>query len=100
MKAITRLTSPRRLAIGKRITPHASTREKPGKHHYAFVDLETRDEAYAAIEALDGLLWHGSRLKVRVPADLPQKIRERGSRYIPSNENPVLSGMPECPNKE
>lgn len=34
-----------------------------------------------AIQALDGILWNGSRLKVRVPVDLPEKIAQRGTRW-------------------
>lgn len=57
------------------------TRTKPGKHHYAFVDLEDEDEAMKAIKNLDGIQWNGGRLKVRVPMDLPEKIAQRGTRY-------------------
>jgi hypothetical protein len=70
-----------RSAISKRITPSEITRSKPGKHHYAFVDMENEEEANKAIEALDGTLWNGSPLKVRVPIDLPEKIAQRGTRW-------------------
>lgn len=67
--------------MSKRITPSEVTRAKPGKHHYAFVDLEDEAEAMKAIKSLDGRQWNGGRLKVRVPVDLPEKIAKRGTRY-------------------
>jgi hypothetical protein len=70
-----------RAAVSKRITPSETTRTRPGKHHYAFVDLEDEEEAMKAIKSLDGMLWNGGRLKVRVPTDLPDKIAQRGTRY-------------------
>ncbi|KAI9148948.1 Protein NAM8 [Paramyrothecium foliicola] len=69
------------VAVSKRITPHESTRAKPGKHHYAFVDLESKEEVDAAIAALNGRAWRGSRLKVQMPLDLPGRIAERGTRW-------------------
>ncbi|KZZ92887.1 Nucleotide-binding, alpha-beta plait [Moelleriella libera RCEF 2490] len=41
-------------SIGKRIAPHDSKASLPGTHHYCFVELETPEEAHAAIQALDG----------------------------------------------
>jgi RNA recognition motif-containing protein len=67
--------------VSKRITPSEVTRAKPGKHHYAFVDMEDEEEALKAIRNLDGILWNGTRLKVRVPVDLPEKIAQRGTRW-------------------
>lgn len=68
-------------AVSKRITPSEVTRAKPGKHHYAFVDLEDEEEAMKAIQTLDGKPWNGTRIKVRVPVDLPEKIAQRGTRW-------------------
>ncbi|KAL6851159.1 hypothetical protein ACO1O0_008287 [Amphichorda felina] len=73
------------VAVGKRITPHPSTQTLPGKHHYAFVDLGTEEEALAAVKALNGRSWTESRLKVRVQSELPQEIEERGRRYNPND---------------
>ncbi|KAG9254412.1 uncharacterized protein F5Z01DRAFT_674154 [Emericellopsis atlantica] len=50
-------------SVSKRMTPHESTREMPGKHHYAFVDLVNRQEGQDAIRALDGTDWAGSAIK-------------------------------------
>ncbi|CAH0040982.1 unnamed protein product, partial [Clonostachys rhizophaga] len=74
------------VAVSKRITPHESTRARPGKHHYAFVDLETREDVAWAIETLDGTLWQGSRLRVQPPARIPVRIAERGIRWKGSGE--------------
>ena len=70
-----------RAAVSKRITPREATRSKPGRHHYAFVDLESEEEAMKAIQTLHGQIWNGAPLKVRVPVDLPEKIAQRGTRW-------------------
>ncbi|KAL6798069.1 hypothetical protein V8C43DRAFT_272623 [Trichoderma afarasin] len=50
--------------IGKRITPHESTRSPAGTYYYCFVDFETKEEAEAAMQALDGAQYDGGVLKV------------------------------------
>jgi len=70
-----------RVAIGKRVTPHQSTWTKPGKHHFAFVDLASEEAVQAAIKALNGMTWQGSRLRVNVSKSIPRKIQERGVPY-------------------
>jgi len=60
-------------AIGKRITPHQSTRSKPGNHHYCFVDLGSADEARAAIRALNGTRIPGGTLRVSLARGIPPK---------------------------
>ncbi|CAG9984073.1 unnamed protein product [Clonostachys byssicola] len=81
------------VAVSKRITPHESTRARPGKHHYAFVDLETREDVSWAIETLDGTLWKGTRLKVQPPAGIPKRIVERGTRWKDSGEQALDDGF-------
>ncbi|RCI09387.1 hypothetical protein L249_3722 [Ophiocordyceps polyrhachis-furcata BCC 54312] len=68
-------------AIGKRITPREEKRHEPGNHHYCFVDFETRDEAAAAIKALDGKPVPGGRLKVAPARGMPDKLVKRHSDY-------------------
>ena len=72
-----------RTAIGKRITPHESTRLKPGNHHYCFVDFKTREEANSAMKALNGRSVTGGRLKVSLAGHIPKKLvnRQTGARY-------------------
>ena len=65
-----------RAAIGKRITPHESTRDKPGNHHYCFVDFGTEDEAKEVIEALNGRNHGGGRLRVSAAREPPAKLTE------------------------
>ncbi|PHH66833.1 hypothetical protein CDD81_5965 [Ophiocordyceps australis] len=56
-------------AIGKRITP------MPGHQHYCFVDFETKEEAQAAIQALNGKpIQGGGRLKVRLANNFPARL--------------------------
>ncbi|KAM0254672.1 hypothetical protein ACHAQJ_006522 [Trichoderma viride] len=50
--------------IGKRITPHESARSPAGTYYYCFVDFETKEEAEAAMQALDGAAYDGGVLKV------------------------------------
>ncbi|KAK2603616.1 hypothetical protein QQS21_004197 [Conoideocrella luteorostrata] len=62
------------VAIGKRITPHESTRSQKGNHHYCFVDFETKDEAEAAMKALNGKAVADGRLKVSMAGEIPPKL--------------------------
>ncbi|KAL7914293.1 hypothetical protein GGI35DRAFT_238912 [Trichoderma velutinum] len=50
--------------IGKRITPHESSRSPAGTYYYCFVDFETKEEAEAAMQTLDGAQYDGGVLKV------------------------------------
>ncbi|KAK3330010.1 hypothetical protein B0H66DRAFT_542549 [Apodospora peruviana] len=52
------------VAIGKRITPHPSTRTKPGNHHYCFVDFSSQDEALRAMKATNKVPVDGGFLRV------------------------------------
>ncbi|KAK3694496.1 hypothetical protein B0T22DRAFT_496894 [Podospora appendiculata] len=53
------------VAIGKRITPHPSAAEKPGNHHYCFVDFASTQDADDAVRATHGkLLPGGGKLRV------------------------------------
>ncbi|KAK0632629.1 hypothetical protein B0T14DRAFT_504760 [Immersiella caudata] len=51
-------------AVGKRITPHPSATEKPGNHHYAFIDFATPEDAEQARRAIGGKPYGGGRLRV------------------------------------
>lgn len=55
---------PNSVAIGKRITPHLSTRTLPGNHHYCFVYFGSDQEAERAIRALNGKPVEGGELRV------------------------------------
>ncbi|KAK3363144.1 hypothetical protein B0T25DRAFT_575771 [Lasiosphaeria hispida] len=52
------------VAIGKRITPHPSTREKPGNHHYCFIDFASEGDAERAMKAISGKPYAGGFLRV------------------------------------
>lgn len=52
------------VAIGKRITPHLSTRTKPGNHHYCFVDFGSQEDAEKAMTATNKLAHDGGFLRV------------------------------------
>ncbi|KAH8736563.1 hypothetical protein BGZ61DRAFT_442213 [Ilyonectria robusta] len=79
------------VAVGKRITPHESTRERAGNHHYCFVDFGTAEEASAAIEALHGSPWEsGDQLRVTRAGRIPQSLKSRGEHGgnpQPSNDS-------------
>ncbi|KAK5651529.1 hypothetical protein OQA88_11983 [Cercophora sp. LCS_1] len=72
-------------AIGKRITPHVSTREKEGNFHYCFVDLSTPEEAERARRDLDGKTINGiGRLRVSIAKGAPTKREELNPEDISS----------------
>lgn len=52
-----------------------------GNHHYCFVDFETREEANAAMKALNGkFITEGSmegKLKVALAGGMPDKLMSR-----------------------
>ncbi|RGP74861.1 rna recognition motif domain [Fusarium longipes] len=90
-------------AIGKRITPHESKRTLPGNHHYCFVDFETKEEASSAVEALNGRVISGGRLKVSVSERTPQKLASRQvdareGRYASDRTSNLRSNKPETNN--
>ncbi|KAJ6042957.1 RNA recognition motif domain protein [Penicillium canescens] len=64
-------------AIGKRITPHKSTRSMPGNHHYCFIDFETKEETKAAMKALNGRPIAEGKLKVALAGDIPRTLVNR-----------------------
>jgi RNA recognition motif-containing protein len=81
-----------RTAIGKRITPHESTRSKKGHHHYCFVDFATLEEAEAAVKELNGQTAPWGLLSVRHSTAIPSKLE--GRRRVDSEqqgEEPILS---------
>jgi RNA recognition motif-containing protein len=53
----------------------------PGKHHFAFVDLETSSDAARAVKELNGADWGGEQLKVNIASGLPKKIEQRGQMW-------------------
>ncbi|OKP11575.1 hypothetical protein PENSUB_2877 [Penicillium subrubescens] len=65
------------VAIGKRITPDEYTRSFPGKHHYCFIDFETKEDMDAAIKTLNGSVYMGSQLKVRPAKEMPKALKDR-----------------------
>ncbi|KAJ4016468.1 hypothetical protein NW752_003595 [Fusarium irregulare] len=79
-------------AVGKRITPHES-KKSFGNNHYCFVDFETKEEASAAVQALNGKEIAGGQLKVSVSERIPQKLVgrqqdiEEGRRRFNNNNN-------------
>ncbi|KAH7016775.1 RNA recognition domain-containing protein [Ilyonectria destructans] len=76
------------VAVGKRITPHESSRERAGNHYYCFVDFGTAEEAAAAIEALDeSPLDSGDQLRVKLAGRIPPSLKSRGEH----GGNPQLS---------
>ncbi|KAI1813619.1 RNA-binding domain-containing protein [Poronia punctata] len=80
-------------AISKRVTAHEKTRELPGNHDYCFVDLETVDQAKEAMEAMNGQLFKGERLKVSPAKGRSSKYQERenldGKRGFDRFERPA-----------
>ncbi|RDA96229.1 hypothetical protein CP533_1729 [Ophiocordyceps camponoti-saundersi (nom. inval.)] len=77
-------------AIGKRITPREEKRQEPGNHHYCFVDFETREEAAAAIKALNGKPIARGWLKVAPARGIPDKLMKR---YSDHQAQPVAAGF-------
>lgn len=75
------------IAISKRITPHPSTSNMPGKHHYCFVDFATAQEASTAAMATNGRFWAGGRLRVSMAREVPDRLRERA---VPAKDNETL----------
>lgn len=65
-----------RTAIGKRVTPHETTRSRPGNHHYCFVDFETKEQTNAAMKALNGRVIMGWKLKVSLAGGVPDKLAD------------------------
>jgi RNA recognition motif-containing protein len=57
------------------ISPKTSAHDPNGRNYYAFVDVATKEEAVAAIEALDGTTAFGGPIKV-------DKARSEGSKKV------------------
>lgn len=77
------------MAIGKRITPHLSTRTKPGNHHYCFVDFGSQEEAERAMAATNKRPVEGGFLRVfpaRGKAPLTASDDNAGGDGLPPNE--------------
>lgn len=87
-------------AIGKRITPHESTRSLPGNHHYCFVDFETAEGAKAAMEALNGKEIPSGALKISVArAPRPRMDGESPRRSYNNNTNNDETGNESSPRR-
>ncbi|KAK0730895.1 hypothetical protein B0H67DRAFT_548749 [Lasiosphaeris hirsuta] len=71
---------PGSVAIGKRITPHPSTREKPGNnHHYCFIDFASEEDAEKAMKATSGKPYSGGFLRVSLAkGKMPTRDSEDG----------------------
>ncbi|KAK4451398.1 hypothetical protein QBC34DRAFT_447624 [Podospora aff. communis PSN243] len=75
-------------AVGKRNAPHPSATEKPGNHHYAFVDFVTSEDAEGARRAVGGKPYSGGRLRVfhakaRSPKDSEDLVTADGAAASP-----------------
>ena len=75
-------------AVSKMISPHPSTKSKPGHHHYCFVDFATVGDARQAALALNGRATpYGGRYRVSQSYKLPSKlIREQLGGVWPEAE--------------
>ncbi|KAL2126179.1 hypothetical protein VTI74DRAFT_1524 [Chaetomium olivicolor] len=69
------------VAIGKRITPHISTRSAPGNHHYCFVDFSSAGEAERALNALHGKEVEGGTLRVSFPRTKGPAFEQGGTNH-------------------
>lgn len=75
--------------MGKRITPHPSATEKPGNHHYAFLDFPSAEEAEKARRAVGGMTYQEGRLRVfHAKARAPVKDED-----LLGQDSPVASPM-------
>jgi hypothetical protein len=62
-------------AVSKMISPHPSTKSKPGNHHYCFVDLATVEDAEQAELAINGRdTPYGGKYRVAKSNKLPSKL--------------------------
>ncbi|KAI1136799.1 RNA-binding domain-containing protein [Hypoxylon sp. FL0543] len=77
-------------AISKRITAHESVRSKPGHHDFCFVDFATPEQAQAAIDAINGTLFRGGRLKVNLANGRSNKWQERGNLHRKNNADKLI----------
>ncbi|KAK4129164.1 hypothetical protein N657DRAFT_562231 [Parathielavia appendiculata] len=71
------------VAIGKRITPRPETREKPGNHHYCFVDFSSVEEAERALKELHGKPIQGGTLRVSYPRSRGPAFEQGGINHAP-----------------
>ncbi|KAI1210805.1 RNA-binding domain-containing protein [Annulohypoxylon truncatum] len=76
-------------AISKRIMANQSARSKPGNHDYCFVDFATPEEAQAAMDALNGIDFRGSKLKVNLASGRSPKWQERDNLNANDADEPI-----------
>ncbi|KAK0656888.1 hypothetical protein B0T16DRAFT_314967 [Cercophora newfieldiana] len=94
-------------AVGKRITPHQSAMEKPGNHHYAFIDFVTPEDAEKARRAIGGMAYGEGRLRVfhakaRAPKEAEELViqevaaasPQRAARSFQAASSPAAKGSP------
>ncbi|KAI1329345.1 RNA-binding domain-containing protein [Xylariaceae sp. FL0255] len=76
--------------ISKRISAHESLRDTPGHHDYCFVDLESVEEANAALESMaNGVTFKGLPLNINAAKGKSNKWQERDdlrSKPAPSRD--------------
>lgn len=68
--------------VSKMISPHESTKEKPGNHHYCFVDLASAGDAESAIKTLNGKEVWGWKIKVNHTTGASGKLGERRRLFV------------------
>jgi len=68
--------------VSKLISPHESTKEKPGNHHYCFVDLASASDAEGAIKTLNGKEIWGWKIKVNHTTGASGKLGERRRLFV------------------
>jgi RNA recognition motif-containing protein len=78
--------------VSKLLSSQESKRYKVGNHYYCFVDLGSREEASAAIRALDGSEKWGWNIKVDRSSGSSVKLAERRRLFV--------GGLPEFPDQE
>lgn len=65
------------VALSKRITASEERLALPGKHNFAFVDLESRSEADRAVKALNDRAWDGIVLQVQIARTMAPRMEQR-----------------------
>jgi RNA recognition motif-containing protein len=69
-------------AVSKMISPHESTKEKPGNYNYCFVDLASASNAERAIQTLNGKEVWGWTIKVNHMTSASEKLGERRRLFV------------------
>ncbi|TAQ89480.1 hypothetical protein B7494_g2239 [Chlorociboria aeruginascens] len=69
-------------AVSKMISPHESKQFQGNHNYYCFVDLSTKEEANAAIAALDGLEKWNCKIKVDRATGTSGKLGERRRLFV------------------